>query len=387
MKSPLIELGEVVTFRGGGTPDRSNPEYWDGEIPWATVKDLKTDTLRDTQEYITREGLENSASTIIDAGTVIMATRMGLGKVAVNTIPMAINQDLKGVVCGSRIVPQYLLHFLSSKAGVLEAAGHGATVKGVKLDYLRSIKIPLPPLDEQRRIAAILDKANSIQTKIKKQTNMSEELVLGTFSDLFGDPVRNSKKWKTIEIEKLCHLVRGSSPRPQGDPRYFGGDIPRLMVADLTRDGWFVTPRIDTLTREGAKHSRPVARGTIVMAVSGNVGIVSQLSVDACIHDGFVGFVDLDISKMLPTYLMACLELFRWTHVSRQAGAIFQNLTTTDIKALRLPVPPLELQKQFEAAFFKITALKSVQERRQQEVENLLARLQRDSFKDGKKNA
>src|SRR5258706_164808 len=101
------------------------------------------------------------------------------------------------------------------------------------------------------------------------------------------------KPWPTKRVEEICNLVRGSSPRPKGDSRFFGGPIPRLMIEDITRDGWLVTPRVDSLTELGATMSRPVKAGTIVMAVSGNIGLCAQLAVDACIHDGFVAFKEL----------------------------------------------------------------------------------------------
>src|SRR5205807_2146686 len=114
------------------------------------------------------------------------------------------------------------------------------------------------------------------------------------------------RNWSKVALGDLCNLVRGSSPRPQGDPRYFGGPIPRLMIADITRDGKFVTPRIDSLTDEGAKKSRPMLKGSVVMAVSGAVGLPAILEVDACIHDGFVGFRDL-CSDIQPSFLFEFL--------------------------------------------------------------------------------
>jgi type I restriction enzyme, S subunit len=84
-------------------------------------------------------------------------------------------------------------------------------------------------------------------------------------------------------VGMLCELVRGSSPRPQGDKRYYGGDIPRLMVEDVTRDGMYVTPKVDFLTQEGAKLSRPMAKGELTMVVSGSPGVPAILNIDACI--------------------------------------------------------------------------------------------------------
>jgi len=129
------------------------------------------------------------------------------------------------------------------------------------------------------------------------------------------------------------------------------------MVADLTRDGKVVTPMIDSLTEEGAKKSRPIEAGTVVMAVSGNVGLTSVLAIDACIHDGFIAFKELDANKVRPAFLCELMMFLKSTHASRQAGAIFQNLTTSQIKEMEIPIPPSGLQDKFLAISGKATEL------------------------------
>lgn len=140
-----------------------------------------------------------------------------------------------------------------------------------------------------------------------------------------------------MKLGDLCDVVRGSSPRPQGDSRYFGGNIPRLMIADVTRDGRYVTPTIDSLTEEGAKKSRPMKKGDVVIAVSGDPGRPCILAVDACIHDGFVGLRNLDESKILKSYLFCYLNYFKLVNKRNAVGAIFQNLTTDQIKKIEIP--------------------------------------------------
>jgi type I restriction enzyme, S subunit len=151
--------------------------------------------------------------------------------------------------------------------------------------------------------------------------------------------------WPTKHVEEVCDLVRGSSPRPKSDPRYFGGPIPRLTIADITRDGWLVTPRLDSLTELGATMSRPVKAGTIVMAVSGNVGLCAELAVDACIHDGFVAFKNLRKDLFTPTFFGLAMSQMGATHERNKAGAVFQNITTSDVKEMPIPMPPLAEQE------------------------------------------
>lgn len=342
-------LGDLVEIKGGGTPSKSVPEYWGGAIPWASVKDFKGGTLETTEDCITELAVSSSSTCLIPAGSLIVPTRMALGKVAINSVEMAINQDLKAlrVRDESRLLVRYLYRFLEYKSGFLQEQGKGATVKGITLDVLKGLEVPLPPLSEQTRIAAILDKADAIRRKRQQAIKLADEFLRAVFLDMFGDPVTNSKSWPMLRVEELCEIVRGSSPRPQGDPRFYGGPVPRLMVADLTRDGKLVTPKIDSLTEEGAKKSRPIEAGTVVMAVSGNVGLTSVLAIDACVHDGFVAFKGLDVTKIRQEFLCEIMMFLKSTHESRKAGAIFQNLTTSQIKEMEIPVPPLALQSKF----------------------------------------
>ena len=154
---------------------------------------------------------------------------------------------------------------------------------------------------------------------------------------------------KFAKIAELSTVVRGSSPRPKGDLRYYGGEVPRLMVSDVTRDGMYVTPKIDFLTEEGAKKSRPMLKGDLVIAVSGDPGEPSILSVNACIHDGFVGLRELDFSKIEVTYLYRFFKYNKLINKAQAVGAIYKNLNTDQIKALEIPLPPIETQRKIAA--------------------------------------
>lgn len=151
--------------------------------------------------------------------------------------------------------------------------------------------------------------------------------------------------WREIKLGDVTEIVRGSSPRPKGDPRYYGGTVPRLMVEDITRDGKYVTPKVDFLTEDGAKLSRPMKKGDLVVVCSGTVGVPSLLAVDACIHDGFLGFREIDksIDKEFLYYLF--LSLRNKFESSATHGGIFTNLTTTGVKELLFTLPPKNEQE------------------------------------------
>lgn len=186
-------VGDVCHIVGGGTPSRANTTYFGGRIPWATVRDMKSDWIETTEFSITSEGLKNSAANVLPAGTVIVASRVGLGKVCRARFDTAINQDLRGFIPKdtNALDRQYLFHWFRNAADKIIAAGTGATVQGVTLPFLRSLEIPLPPLEEQRRIVAVLDEAfAAIATAIanaEKNLANAQELFASELDALIAD--------------------------------------------------------------------------------------------------------------------------------------------------------------------------------------------------------
>jgi type I restriction enzyme S subunit len=155
----IVSLGDVLTdIIGGGTPSKTNPSYWKGSIPWLSIKDMRTRRPADAIDHISEEAVQYSSTNIIPADTVIIATRVGLGKVVRVPYDSAINQDLKALIVGPELDKSYLEYWMTSIANYLESIGSGTTVKGIRLEQLRSIPFPLAPLKEQKLIVAEIEK-------------------------------------------------------------------------------------------------------------------------------------------------------------------------------------------------------------------------------------
>lgn len=155
----VVPLEDVLTdIIGGGTPSKTNPSYWKGFIPWLSIKDMRTRRPADAIDHISEEAVQYSSTNIIPADTVIIATRVGLGKVVRVPYDSAINQDLKALIAGPELDKSYLEYWMTSIADYLESIGSGTTVKGIRLEQLRSIPFPLAPLNEQKLIVAEIEK-------------------------------------------------------------------------------------------------------------------------------------------------------------------------------------------------------------------------------------
>src|SRR5699024_6204829 len=149
--------------------------------------------LDSTLDSITLLGVRNSATSVIPAGNIIVPTRMALGKVAINTIDLAINQDLKALFIKDNDVVDrnYLFRWLESQSSLIESEGKGATVKGITLPFLKGLNVPIPPINEQKRIAAILGKAEDIRQKREQAIKLADDFLRAKFLEMFGTPANN----------------------------------------------------------------------------------------------------------------------------------------------------------------------------------------------------
>ena len=202
-----VELGSVCTFIGGGTPSRDNPEFFKGDIPWVTVKDFISDIILDTQEHITDAAVRSSATKIADERSILLVSRVGLGKVALAGRALAINQDIKAITPSACMLPEFCFWFLRNNAQTIIDMGAGSTVKGITLDQIKRLKVLLPPLDEQKRSVDILDRAASIQRLRQAADEKLKQIIPALFLDMFGDPASNPKGLPLIKLGDLIERI------------------------------------------------------------------------------------------------------------------------------------------------------------------------------------
>jgi type I restriction enzyme S subunit len=207
----------IAAFYGGGTPSKDNASYWKGDIPWVSPKDMKCRVIYDSEDHISEEALKGSATRLIEKGAVLIVVRSGILKhsipVAINAVPVALNQDMKAIVPGDKIEASFLAHLIDGcqNALLLEWRKSGATVESLEHDYIANTTLILPQPDEQRAIVRFLNsKTDEIDALIKLKERQLELL---------------DKKRQALISHAVTRGLDSSAPLRPSDIQWFG-DIP-----------------------------------------------------------------------------------------------------------------------------------------------------------------
>ena len=263
----LIPLGDCCQIISGSTPKRNKPEYWGGDIPWVTPKDLgklKTPVLKDAPEKITEAGYKSCSTTLLPQGSILFSSRAPIGYVAIAGRPMCTNQGFKSLVPNEYVHSPYLYWCMRKYASDIEALGSGTTFKEVSKGIVERFIIPLPPLEEQRRIAAILDKADGVRRKRKEAIRLTEELLKSTFLEMFGDPVTNPKGWEIAKLGDFGKILTGNIPTRSVSENY-GDEIEWIKSDNITTPEHFLTQAEEKLSAKGKKIARTVPNGSVLV--------------------------------------------------------------------------------------------------------------------------
>lgn len=321
----LVKLKNLLEIQSGYPFDSKRFNDSTG-FPLIRIRNIKrnnTDTLYDGE--ILNDYIVNNGDILIGMDGEFNTTIWNGGNALMN-------QRVCRITKTTNVLKEYVFHLIQKKLKEIENETNAVTVKHISVKQILDIEIPLPPLEVQDEIVRELE-------QYQKIIEGARQVVENYKPVLDIDP-----SWEMKDLGEISVIVRGSSPRPQGDPKYFGGNIPRLMIADITRDGMYVFPKIDSLTELGSTKSRQMKKGEVVIAVSGNPGLSSILGIDCCIHDGFVGFRELS-KEILPEFLYHILTSLKENTNNQAVGAVFRNLTTEQLKSFSIPIPTLEIQQ------------------------------------------
>ena len=361
----IVPLGEICTFVGGGTPSRKVAEYFQGDIPWATVKDFKSYRIVDTEEHISKTAVIGSATNIVEPGTVLMVSRVGLGKAAIAGCRLAINQDIKAVTPNGDVSPEYLFWFLLSQAGKIQRMGAGATVKGVTLADIKSILMPLPPLPEQHRLVDILSRAEGIVRLRREAEKKAAELIPALFIDLFGDPATNPRGWPVERLEDVAQIISGVTKGRRLEATECV-ELPYMRVGNV-KDGYLDLSEVKTIAVRPAEVEKyRLHPGDLLLTEGGDPdklgrGALWAGEIETCLHQNHIFKVRAKRELVQPEYLAeltgSAYGKAYFFRIAKKTTGI-ASINRTQLGGFPIPLPPPALQADF---IDKLAAIRSIQ--------------------------
>lgn len=329
---PLVNIGEVCELRVGGTPSKQQEKYWsNGTIKWISSKYISDDGKITDYQLITEQALQDSSTKIAPKDSVILITRVSVGKFAYATTDYAINQDLTCLIPKSGLDPKFLYYMARSLASQIAQNAQGIGVKGVTQKYVSEMKIPFPPLMVQEEIVAEL---NSYQ----KIIDGAQQII-----DNYKPTIRIDPAWEKVKLGDICNLTYGytDTAKKTGSARF-------VRITDIDEKGMLRDENKRYVDLIEQNNAFLLHRGDLLVARTGAT-FGKTLYFDT---DEIAVFASFLIKLDLPEYID---HYFYWVFAQTQnywdqanslvSGGAQPQFNANAIKQLVIPIPPLNIQK------------------------------------------
>jgi len=392
MTSWKIErLEKLCTIQTGGTPSRQNPEYFLGNIPWITTVALGPVHIDEKKAaaFLTDKAVQESATKIIPSSSLLVGIRVGVGKTSINDCAIATNQDIAALTnIDERCDIEYLQRVLRKYGSYFDLIKRGATIQGITTEVLRQLEIPLPPIETQRKIAAILDTAQELIDLRKVQLEKLDEFLRSVFLDMFGDPVANSKDWLQDRLDNIAEVVSGVTKGRKIPPDKVV-QVPYMRVANV-QDGHLVLDEIKTIEVLPSDIEKfKLVEGDLLATEGGDPDKLGRCAIwkgqiADCIHQNHIFRIRSERKKIVPEYLCYLIGSNYgkkyFLRASKQTTGI-ASINSTQLKAFPAYLPPLPLQTQFAAIVEATEAQKALMQQSLAEMENSFNSLMQRAFR------
>lgn len=318
---------------------------------------------------------------------ILISVRAPIGALNIANCECCIGRGLAALTVNEDICAQeYLWHTLSGKVDELNSKGTGSTFKAINKKTLSETEIPLPPIDEQRKIAAILDKVSDLIAKRQQQLDKLDEMIKARFMEIFGDSETNTKNWRVLPMSKICSV--GSSKRIYQSEQSSSG-VPFWRISDLTSliTTGTVTPELyipEERYKELKTQGQVPAPGDILITSRGTLGQCYIVKVNDRFYfqDGMISWLSGYMDGVTPLYISYLFTMpgFRKQIDSMQAGSTVAYLSITMIKKLKVMLPDIESQQQFASFVSKTEKTKTTISRSLEKLETLKKALMQEYF-------
>lgn len=334
------ELSELVDIIGGGTPKTSVSEYWNGNIPWISVKDFNNDNryVYETEKSITQAGLDHSSTKVLSRDDIIISARGTVGELAMISKPMAFNQSCYGIRAKKSINNTFLYYLLKNSINKLKLITHGSVFDTITRDTFSQIEIDLPSLEIQKQIASIL---SALDDKIELNNRINENLeqqAQAFFTDLF---ITNAKlEWKTGTVSDLGDVVGGGTPSKKVEEYYTNDGIAWITPKDLSNDkSKFITHGETDITDLGLAKSGAtlMPRGSVLFSSRAPIGYIAIADGQVSTNQGFKSIVPFDNVGTAYVYYFLKENLSAIENVA--SGSTFKEVSGGTMKNFPAVIP------------------------------------------------
>lgn len=339
------KLTEIMDLIGGGTPKTSNPDYWDGDIPWISVKDFNGERryVGDTEKKITKLGLENSSTKILSKGDIIISARGTVGELAIIPSDMAFNQSCYGLRAKDFVDSCFLYYLLKQSVNILKHNTHGSVFDTITRETFENISVKLPPLPTQQKIAAILSSLDDkIELNNKINTNLEQQaraLFKNWFVDFEPFGGKMPEEWKVGKLSEIAEITMGQSP----DGKSYNEDgIGTVFYQGRAEFGTrFPTRRLFT-----TEPKRIAKKLDTLMSVRAPVGDTNIANEYCCIGRGLAAIHSKDNHQSFVHYTV--LSLRSQLDVFNGEGTVFGCINRDALNNMEVVIPAKDDLDKFE---------------------------------------
>ncbi|QOP46052.1 restriction endonuclease subunit S [Sulfurimonas paralvinellae] len=357
----IVNLEEVITkMRSGGTPKSTNEEYYKGNIPFVKIDDITSSNkfLIETKTKISEEALNDSSAWLVPEGVILYSMYASLGFVAINKLPVATNQAIMSIIPDtSKIDMEYLYQFLLDIKNKIDKFVDQTTQKNLNAQKVRKFKIPLPPLQEQKKIAEILSTVDQKIAFVDNQIEETELLKKGLMQKLLTEGIghtefkdseigRIPKSWDIDILEELTTKIgdglHGTPKYVENSEYYFiNGNNLNSKIIEITDNTKCISKE------EYLKNKKVLNETTVLLSINGTIGSLAYFNNEKVMLGKSIAYMNVNdrILKQFLFYTLKSSTILRY-FLLELTGTTIRNLSLKTLRNTKIPLPPLEEQKQ-----------------------------------------
>ncbi|MBO3054450.1 restriction endonuclease subunit S [Burkholderia pseudomallei] len=346
------QLGELSSVSAGGTPSRSNANYWGGDIPWITTTEIDFRLITESEQFITSIGLKNSAAKLMPAGALLMAlygqgkTR---GKVGVLGFEAATNQACAAIILKEGYSREYAFHYLASRYDEIRKLSNTGNQENLNGALVRSIPVLLPPLSEQSAIATALSDVDALLSSLDALIAKKRDIKQAAMQQLLTGKTRLpgfEGEWTVKRLDQLANIRSGGTPSTTVS-RFWDGGIPWCTPTDITRlgGGKYLLDTSRQITSEGLSNSSAelIPANSVVMTSRATIGECAINLKPVTTNQGFKNFVPFEDTEV--NFLYYLLQTQKQGFIQLCAGSTFLEIGKTQLAAYKVHLPSTKAEQ------------------------------------------